>query len=314
MRALLEVVAPVFAVIALGWLAARRRWVEEAGFRGLNWLIFHVTGPALLFAGGTAPGHGGAGGGAALAFFLGAATLYAGGLWFGRAALGQDLGAAGMFALNITFGNSVMMGIPVMAAAYGPEGLALFLAILALHSLVLLGVATVVAEVALQRARSAPWWGMLRATLRGVVRNPVVMAVAAALLWRTLGLPPLPGAVRRTLELLGAATPAVALFCLGGSLAGFASAVGAWREAVLASALKLLAMPLLVWLAARWLGLGALETAVAVVGAALPTGANAFLLAHRYRIGAERTGAVVLVSTAASVVTLGVLLALFPRP
>ena len=44
------------------------------------------------------------------------------------------------------------------------------------------------------------------------------------------------------------------------------------------------------------------------------TGANAFLLAHRYRIGAERTGAVVLVSTALSVVTLGVLLVAFPRP
>jgi malonate transporter and related proteins len=313
MRSLVEVVAPVFAIIALGWLAARRGWVEEAGFRGLNWLIFHITGPALLFAGGTAPGDGGGGGGgAALAFFLGTAALYAGGLWFGRAALGQDLGAAGMFALNITFGNSVMMGIPLMAAAYGPEGLAVFFGILALHSLVLLGVATVVAEIA-QQARAAPWRHVFRVTVRGVVRNPVVMAVAAALLWRALDLP-VPGVVRRTLDLLGAATPAVALFCLGGSLAGFAAAVGAWREAALASALKLLAMPLLVWLAARALGLGPLETAVAVVGAALPTGANAFLLAHRYRIGAERTGAVVLVSTAVSVVTLAVLLAVFPRP
>ena len=48
-----------------------------------------------------------------------------------------------------------------------------------------------------------------------------------------------------------------------------------------------------------------------MTAAALPTGANAFLLAERYRIGAARSGATVLASTLLSVATLAGLLAWF---
>jgi predicted permease len=79
----------------------------------------------------------------------------------------------------------------------------------------------------------------------------------------------------------------------------------------LALALKMLALPALVWAAAVAVGLGPLETAVAVTAAALPTGANPFILARRYRLGEARSGATVLVATLASVAVLGVLLVHF---
>jgi predicted permease len=50
---------------------------------------------------------------------------------------------------------------------------------------------------------------------------------------------------------------------------------------------------------------------VAVTTAALPTGANAFMLARRYQVGAERSGATVLVSTVISVFTVAAVLAWF---
>jgi predicted permease len=53
------------------------------------------------------------------------------------------------------------------------------------------------------------------------------------------------------------------------------------------------------------------ETAVAVVVSALPTGANAFLLARRYDTGVGASGATVLLSTLISIATLSVLLAYF---
>jgi predicted permease len=307
MVALVEVVVPVFALIGLGWLFAARGWIGEAGFAGLNRFVFALAAPALLFAGGTSAAAGGAGG-AALAFFLGSMALYGGALWLARGAMRMPLGEAGTFALNGAFGNTVMMGVPLIAAAHGQPGLALLTGILALHSMVLLGTATVVAEIGL-RAR-APLGRVLRATALGVLRNPIVMAVALALLWRLLDLP-LPGAARRTLELLGAAAPPVALFCLGASLAGFDARAG-WRETLLTLLLKLAAMPLLVWIFARLLGLSPLETAVAVLAAALPTGANAFLLARRYGLAADRSGAAVLLGTLLSIGTLGALLVLFP--
>ena len=68
-------------------------------------------------------------------------------------------------------------------------------------------------------------------------------------------------------------------------------------------------MPVLVLLACRWLGVPPGEVAVAVLVAALPTGANAFLLAQRYRVAAEQSGAAVLLGTLLSVATLSLLLA-----
>lgn len=300
----LEVVAPIFALILAGYLAALRGWVTEAGFKGLNSFAFSFAAPALLFAGGTA-GHQG-GGGAALAFFLGAASLYAATLWSARRA-GLPLDRAGTISLDVVFGNTVMMGIPLIAAAYGQQGVAILVAILALHAMLLLGTATVVAEVA--RNPGAAPLPLLRATATGVLRNPIVMAVLAALVWSTLHLP-VPAAARHTLELLGAAAPPVSLFCLGASLRGF-SARGALGRVAITAPLKLLVLPGLVWALCRLLGLGPLETAVAVTAAALPTGANAFLMATRYATDPALSGATVLVTTALSVVTLSVVLTLF---
>jgi predicted permease len=68
-------------------------------------------------------------------------------------------------------------------------------------------------------------------------------------------------------------------------------------------------MPAVVWAACLALDVPRFETAVTVLTAALPTGANAYLLAQRYRIEADRSGATVLVTTAVSVFTLSALLA-----
>ena len=121
---------------------------------------------------------------------------------------------------------------------------------------------------------------------------------------------PVPEVLRRCLDLLGAAGPPTALFCLGASLLGF-NLAAAWRQMAATVVLKLLVLPLLVFGMCRLMGLSALETAVATTIAALPTGANAFLLSSRYGTGSAESGAAVLVSSVVSVVTLAVVLGVF---
>lgn len=300
----LQVVAPIFAIILGGYLAAARGWIDAAGFKGLNSFAFTLAAPALLFASGTA-GHQG-GGAAALAFFLGVGVLYVATLLGGRAA-GLPLGTTGGLALDVAYGNTVMMGIPIVVAAFGQPGLSILIAILALHSMLLLGAATVIAEIA-HNAKAAPL-RLFVVTLAGMARNPVFMAVTAALIWSSLHLP-VPAPARATLQMLGAAAAPVALFCLGGSLKGF-NARASWRQTGVTVGLKLVALPVLVWAIGRAMGLAPMELAVAVIAAAMPTGANAFLLARRYATGTDASGAAVLVSTTLSILTLSVLLAYF---
>ena len=305
MAGVLSVVTPVFALIALGYLAARRKLVDEPAFRGLTLFVFGLAAPALLFVGGSQPQSGGAG--PALAQIGGSVLLYFATLAFARRVLGQSPAEAAIFGLSCVFGNSVMMGIPLIVAAYGEAGVPPMLAILALQTVTLLGLATVMTEIGLNAA--APWKLLLRSNAAGVLRTPVVMAVVAALAWSWLHLP-LPDVVRRTLEFLGGAAPPLALFCLGGGLAGIAAGA-MWRETLAIVVAKLLVLPALVWAIGWLIGLSPIELAVAVTIAALPTGANAFVLARRYATGADRSGSAVVVSTALSVLTLSALIGHF---
>lgn len=304
MGQVLDVVAPVFVLVAVGYVAARTGLIGKAGIAGLNSFAFTLAAPALLFAAGTA-GHSG-GGPAGLAFFASVFLVYGGVLLAGRW-LGWSLTRAGPMALDATFGNTVMMGIPLILAAFGEAGLSILLVIIALHSLLLLTTATVVAELA-RNASTRPLV-LLRASIGGVLRNPIVMSVLSALVWSTLGLP-VPEWLRRSLNLLGSATPPVALFCLGASLLGF-NLARAWRQTGLTVMIKLLVLPLLVFGLCRAMGLSALEVAVATTIAALPTGANAFLMSTRYGEGMAESGAAVLGSSVVSVVTLSLVLAWF---
>lgn len=305
MSVILEVVAPVFALILLGYLAVKRRIVDDAALKGMTLFVFGLAAPALLFAGGTRPHEGG--GGAALAQIGGSVLVYLAVVLFARRVMRESPAEAALFALSCVFGNSVMMGVPIIVAAYGEAGVPPMLAILALQTVALLGLATVMTEIGLNAA--APWKQLMRATAAGIARNPVVLAVIAALVWTTFALP-VPGVARRTLEFLGSAAPPLALFCLGGGLAGM-SAAALWKETVTITLVKLLLLPLVVAAIGLLIGLAPIDMAVAVTMAAMPTGANAFILARRYATGADRSGSAVVVTTALSVLTLSALIAFF---
>ena len=105
----------------------------------------------------------------------------------------------------------------------------------------------------------------------------------------------------------GAAGPPLALFCLGATL----PKPEGWKTmggVAAASALKLLVMPALVALLAHLAGVQGIDFAVVVLAAAMPTGANAFLLARRFHTMMEASASTVVASTALSLLTLTALL------
>ncbi len=304
MSVLLQIILPIFALIGLGYASAKMKWVTDEGLRGLNDFVFRLALPCLIFNGATTPHPGG--GATAFAFFTGCLSAYALALLLARFGLRLKLGEAGTFALNASFGNSGMIGIPLILAAYGQPGLAQLLAIIGLHSLILLPLGTVVGEIA--HNSKAPVLKILKGTIVSVVQNPIVIAVAAGFVVYQSGIP-VPHVVRNFLELTGMAASPVALFCLGATLVAF-DARRDWPSALVCSSLKLLFMPLLVAAVGWVIGLPPLQMKVALLTAALPTGANAFFLSRRYSAGAERSGATVLLSTMLSLATLAGLMLL----
>lgn len=303
MADVLGIVAPVFLLIVMGAVALRLRFLSAEAIKGMTDLVFYTAMPCLLFRSVVeAPPLRLAD--VAVAFIGGAYVLYALGLFAARKLLRLRLAQASVFGINCVFGNTVMLGIPIVDAAFGAEGVANLLAVVALHSAMLLPVATIVIE-ADTGTGSGPL-AVLRAAVPGIVRNPVIVAIGAALVWRLTGWG-LAGPVQRFLVLAGSAGPPLALFCLGASLPA-PRGLRDLREIALAAIFKLVLMPALVAWIAHLMGVRGVAFAVVVLAAGMPTGANAFLLARRFGTMLEASASTVVVCTAASVVTLSFLL------
>ena len=221
-------------------------------------------------------------------------------------------------AIASTFGNSVQVGIPMVSALWGEPALAIYVALISLHALVLLSVLTTLVELDLARARSrheatASLAATLRTTLRNTMIHPVVLPVIAGMAWKLTGWP-LPGALDETLVLLATAVAPLCLVLIGISLAYYGIGRSAVASAALVSLMKLVALPALV-LAVAYFGFGirGLPLDVVVLMAALPTGSNALIFAQRYRSQeAEATTAIVL-STLGFIVTGPLWLAVLAR-
>ena len=305
MIALFGIIAPVFALIGLGAAAVRVKLLEHAAIKGMSDFVFYLAMPSLLFRSvAAAPplrlldvaGS----------FILGAFLLFALAVLLAQRLFGARLAQAAIFALNSVFGNTVMLGIPIIDAAYGSNGVAFLLAVIAFHSGLLLPLATILIEADAAQGRGP--WQVIRATIPGLLRNPVVVTIAAAVLWRSTGLG-LAEPVTRLLGLLGAAGPPLALFCLGATL----PRPSGWRdlrEVLTAGGLKLIAMPAIVALFAHLAGVTGVAFAVVVLTAGMPTGANAFMLARRFGTLMEASASTVVVSTMLSLFSLSVLLGL----
>ena len=307
MGTVVGIILPVFAVILVGYGFGRSGALGAEGARGLGVFVYYAAIPALLFrsmAGETPP----LGNSLAVlaAYFAGTLTVFAGSMIIGRTVFRLDLAEQGLMGVSAAFSNSVQLGIPIVLTAFGEAGLVTLGLIISLHSLILMSLATVVVEIG--RGQGSHFLATLRKTVVAIVGNPVIASIIAGFLWHQIGLP-LPDLLRRFLDFLGSAATPAALFSLGATIAGFRIA-GDLQESLTVVAIKLLALPLLVWLFAGFVfHLAPLESAVATACAALPTGANAFILAQRYDLYVARAASSVMISTALSMLTLGTLLA-----
>ena len=142
-------------------------------------------------------------------------------------------------AMSAMYGNAVQLGIPLSAAMFGEAGLAIHIALVSLHGLILLTSLTLLAEydLAQSRARSG-LLSTLSAMTRNAVLHPVVLPVLLGLGYQLLA-PPLPAVVDQALAGLGQAVVPLCLLLIGMNLAHFGLR-NTWRPCGAARALQTL--------------------------------------------------------------------------
>lgn len=300
----LAVVAPVFAVIAAGWLAARLGLVPARAEKLISRAVFGVAIPTLLFrtmVNVSAPeaspwGLWGA-------YFGGVAACWAVVFAGARLGLGKAPLEAAMGALGAGYSNTVLIGIPLIFAFFGEARSAVPLFIILSVNLPVLMILGVLSIELNARDGGMGVAVLVRQVVKGLALSPVVIGLVSGLAYRQTGLG-IAAPVQWVIDLVALIAAPSALFTMGVALNRFGIG-GQVQMCALILPAKLVLHPLAVAALATWVfDLPAVWTGVAVLFAAAPTGINVFLLASRYDVAVPATTGAITIGTALSVVTI----------
>jgi predicted permease len=311
-----EIVLSIFGLIGIGYAAVRIRLLAGDAGEGLSSFVFTIAVPVLLFRTlATADLKGVAPWGLWAAYFAPVAAVWAFADVLIRRVFSRGARAGIVAGVSAAYANVVMVGIPLVTAAYGDAGLVWLLVLLSVHLPVMMAASVALHERALRADGVAAAAGGRIATVRrlalSLLRNPIILGILAGAAWRVLGLP-LSGVPARLVDSLSQVAGPLALVACGMSLAG-QNLSGTLLPALAISALKLLVLPALVLVAASLLALPPLAIAVATLTAACPTGVNAYLIANRLATDEALASNIVTISTAFGTVTVGLWLAAIHR-
>lgn len=309
MHALFNVAIPVFAILATGYLCGRFRVLGQDSTAALNGFVYYVALPALFFISMARTPLEEAFNLPYIAVVLGGqlatfgfAILVATFLFPGR------LGVLGQHSLASVFSNTGYMGIPLLITAFGDEGALPAIIATIINGAVVMPFGMAILE--LDRSESSNPLTALKDVVQGVLKSPLVLAALAGLVASGFQLP-VPAPIETFCDLLGAAAGPSALFAMGLFLVSGRLRQGL-PEVAWVSFIKLIIHPAATLLLAVYMfDLSTLNTASAVILAALPTGGLVFILAQQFNVYVERSAAIILVNTVASLITVSAILAYY---
>lgn len=310
MLAILAITGPIFALIGLGYASVALGLFQRGDMRILGRFVINLALPALIVSALSQRTLAeilrgdyllACAGGALISFFL---VL----LWFFRVR-GRGFQESALTAMGAAISNSAFMGLPIVVQVAGPVASVALALNMVMENIVMLPLALILADLAGQRQSS------VRARLRGIgwslLKNPIIVAITCAMTLSLVQIP-LPPVLAKPIDMLGLAAAPVALFSIGGNLAG-SRLGGVLSDVGQIVAAKLLVHPLLVAVIAMSLpGMDPLLQAAAIVYASMPMFSIYPLFGMKYGMETFCSAAVV-AATLASFVSITVVIWLLHR-
>ena len=299
MSASINAIAPVFLIIAIGYLMFRFAVVGESVWSAIEHVCFYLLLPALILRTlaradlGDIPLVDFAG--VLLTAVLAMAMVLIG----SHALVWQRYPDSGPSFSSVFQGATRFHGfvaIAVIGPLYGDEGLAL--GALAIAVLVpILNISSVLVLSIYGRSASRP---EATAVVKRILTNPLILACLTGLLFNWTGLPDI---IFDTIDIIGAGGLGLALLAVG---AGMKPAHAARHPGLVALgvAVRLIGMPLVIIGMSALLGLDGLPRTIAIIAGAVPTAGSAYVMARKMGGDAELMSSIVTFQVFAAFFTL----------
>jgi malonate transporter len=292
---------PVFLIIICGYGFKKSKFPGDDFWPGTERIVYYFLYPALLFSSSA---------GASWEFFSVASMV-----WAILAAMFVMSGLVLLLRPQLTkngssftsiFQGSVRftsyIGFAAAFSLFGNQGLylsAVFITVM----IPVVNVLCVMVLVSYGGQKSGWYW-----IFTTVIKNPLIIACLAGMACNIFGLQ-LPKMAENFTSIIGKGSLPLGLLAVGASLQ-ITSIKKAGKEVVFACLLKLVLMPLFMWLSCTLLGVDKLSTAVAVLFAALPGSPLSYILAKQLGGDTKLMSSIIAVQTGLSMVSLPIVIAL----
>ena len=302
------IVLPVFVLAGVGYLCAATRFLNRQAGDGLATFVTSVAIPILLFRSlSTAEFSSGSPLVLWGVYFASIITVWIAAMVFTIRIARLGYRAAVISGVAAGFSNLVLVGIPLIERAFGPQGLAVHFLLLAVHLPVMMSISSLLMEWA-NRADGADTGALNAVTViahlaHNLAVNPIIVGILAGVAFRFTGLM-LPDQVAQIADTIGRTAGPLALFSLGMGLVKYGIR-GNWKPAIVLALLSVIAMPVIVWLLGTYvIAMPVLWFKVALVAAACPTGVNAYLFASYFKVAEGLSSSAIVFATLMTLVTI----------
>ena len=215
---ILGITGPIYLAIALGYWLTRRGLFARSDMQVFGKFTIELALPALLFNALSRRSVAEILNWQYLAgYALATLAVVLGGLLWTRRVQGKPLALSSIVTMGMACANSGFVGYPVLLLTLGGTVAGVSLALnMVVENLLIIPLLLAVAG---SEGSPGQWRQALLQTLRGLLRNPMIWGIVGGFLVSLSGLH-MPEPVSRTINLFSAASGALSLFVIGGSLVG----------------------------------------------------------------------------------------------
>jgi len=306
---ILNIILPVFIVLAFGYLAVWRGLFSDSAVDGLMKFAQNFAIPCLLFrAIATLDLQQNFDVPLLFSFYAGVVGAFTLGLLGARFLFSRSWEDSVAIAFCCLFSNTLLLGLPITERAYGPDALLGNYTIIAFHAP--FGYALGITAMELVRAKGTPLRNLPLKVGKAMFSNALVLGIALGFVVNLAQIP-LPVVLTDAVDLMTRAALPAALFGLGGVLYRYRPE-GDMRTILFVCAISLGLHPAIVWTLGSANGLSTDAFRSAVLTASVAPGINAYVFANMYGTAKRVAASAVLIGTALSILTTSFWLSILP--
>lgn len=206
----LNATVPVFLMMVLGLVFRKLGWLDETFADKMNKFVFMVPLPVLVFE-DLATVDFAEVWDARFVFFCFAVTLVSIGIAAGISCLWKDKSLQGEFIQVSYRSSAALLGVALIQNIYGDAGMA---PLMMIGSVPLYNVMAVVVLSFFHPERKGIDREVMKRTVKGIVTNPIIIAIVLGLLWSALRIP-MPSIMQKTVSGIGGMATPMGLMAMG---------------------------------------------------------------------------------------------------